>query len=115
LLNRRALASRLLLDRLGGAIMLFPIAGVILWAMLGGAIGWFAGKVTGTTNPNGVMANSGVGMLAAIVTGAVFSMASGGEPDSLRFGLAIVFAALSAIIAVSLYRLLVHDRASTMR
>jgi uncharacterized membrane protein YeaQ/YmgE (transglycosylase-associated protein family) len=83
--------------------------------MLGGAIGWLASKVTGTSDPNGLMANVGVGMVSAIVTGAVFSMASGGEPDALRYGLAIVFAALSAIIAVSLYRLIARDHASTIR
>jgi uncharacterized membrane protein YeaQ/YmgE (transglycosylase-associated protein family) len=109
------LASQLLLDRLGGAVMLFPIAGVILWAILGAVVGVIAGKVTGTNDPNGVMANTGVGMLSAIVTGAVFSMASGGHADSLRYGLAIVFAALAAIIAVSLYRMLARDHASTMR
>ncbi len=95
---------------------MLPIAGGIVWILLGCVIGLIAGKVTATTDHNRVMANVGVGIVAAIGTGAVVTLVSGGGRSTATFWLAIVCAAAAAIIAVSLYRLFGHGgRASTVR
>ncbi len=94
---------------------MFSITGALAWIFLGGLIGWLTGKVTGTSHPNAVMANTGVGMVAAVTSGFVVQFVMNDHRSPAAFWLGIGVAILTAIVAVTVYRFFVPDRAATLR
>jgi uncharacterized membrane protein YeaQ/YmgE (transglycosylase-associated protein family) len=92
---------------------MYPIAGVVLWIFFGAVVGWVAGKVTGTEEPNRSMANMGVGMTTAAIAGWAVTFFSGGDPGG--FTLALVCAILTSCFAVAAFRAMYRGRSSTLR
>jgi uncharacterized membrane protein YeaQ/YmgE (transglycosylase-associated protein family) len=94
---------------------MYPAAGIPIWIVLGGIIGWLSGKVTHTDGYRGTMANTGVGAVSAVLAGFVVTFFYHGERSTSGFGLAIIVAALAAIAAVAVYRFVFPLRSPTLR
>ncbi len=94
---------------------MYPAAGVIIWIMLGGIVGLLTGKVTHTDGPHGTMANIGVGGISAVLAGFITTVAFNGEKSDNGFWLAIVIAAVTAVLSVSMFRYFYPGRMTTLR
>ena len=94
---------------------MFPIAGVVIWIALGGLIGWLASKVTDAESHTWVMANMGVGMVAAVVAGFIVAFVMKGDRSLDAFWAGIWIAAVSAAIAVMLVHAISPRRPRTIR
>lgn len=78
--------------------------GIIGWIILGGIAGWIASKLTGKDAQMGVMANIFVGIIGAMIGGALFSMVGGS--DITGFNLWSLFVAVvGAVILLGILRL----------
>ena len=83
---------------------MYPIAGSLIWLALGAFIGYLAGKITHTSGPFGLGANTGVGMVAAAGAGFVSSVLWNGEKSGDGFLLSIVVAGAAALVGVYVFR-----------
>ncbi len=94
---------------------MYPAAGILIWIALGAMIGWMAGKLTNTTGANGVMTNTGVGALSAVVAGFAATFFFRGERSDGGFWAGIFIAAGAAVACVALFRVLFPHRVRTLR
>lgn len=94
---------------------MYPAAGMIIWVLLGGVVGWLSGKITRTDGQHGTMANLGVGALAAVVAGFVTTVAFEGERSTTGFWMAIWISGCAALVAVAVFRRLNRGRTATIR
>ena len=94
---------------------MYPAAGILIWIALGAIIGWMAGKLTHTSGANGVMANTGVGALSAVIAGFTTTFFFHGERSDGGFWAGIFVAAGAAVACVALFRMLFPNRVGTLR
>ena len=94
---------------------MYPIAGLLIWAAIGAIVGFVAGKATNTSGAHGLMANTGVGTLSAVVAGFIGTFFFRGERSDDGFWGAIVIAAGAAIVCVALFRTFFPKRVATLR
>jgi uncharacterized membrane protein YeaQ/YmgE (transglycosylase-associated protein family) len=85
---------------------MYPVAGIIVWLALGAIIGFFAGKVTGTSGPFGVGSNTGVGMGSAVLAGFITTVVCNGEKSGTGLWLSMVVAGAAAFISIAIFRAL---------